>query len=163
MQDKCWATLLSYIPSQQHDGLMLVTTNGTEIAIQTILRVESQFMAIKGRLAGSQDTGRLFFIPFSRIDYFGFQKSVREDEFHELFGALRMPGLEEESAAHVQPEAVAPAQVPAPTNVVPPQPALAAAVAAPTVQETAADGTPARGSPPIRSTVLDRFRSRNGV
>jgi hypothetical protein len=162
MQDKCWATLLSYIPPQQHDGLMLVTTSGTEIAIQTILRVESQFMAIKGRLAGSQDTGRLFFIPFSQIDYFGFQKSVREEEFHEQFGGLRMPGSEEESAAPVPPEAV-PAPVAAPPVVVPPQPAPAAAVPAPTVPETAADSAGQRGAPPIRSTVLDKFRSRNGV
>jgi hypothetical protein len=179
MQDKGWATLLKFIPAERHDGLMLVTRGGTEIAIQSILRVDQQFMALKGRLAGSQDTGRLFFIPFSQLDYLGFQKSVREDEFHELFGSLQMPAPDEVSAAPAAPAAPVPAATvvppltepsttpPTPTVVTPdpvPPPAANGLSALEAVPETIGpNGSTGRSTPPIRSTVLERFRGRNGV
>jgi hypothetical protein len=173
MQDKGWATLLSYIPAERHDGLMLVTRGGTEIAVQTILRVDHQFMALKGRLAGSQDTGRLFFIPFSELDYLGFQKSMREDEFVELFGGLRMPAPDDVSAAPVA--LVPPSSAVPPAAEAPPPPAVVAPAPAPppaanglgdpeTVPETVGPaGATGRSTPAIRSTVLERFRGRNGV
>ncbi len=173
MQDKGWATLLSYIPAERHDGLMLVTRGGTEIAVQSIVRVDHQFMALKGRLAGSQDTGRLFFIPYSELDYLGFQKSMREDEFVELFGGLRMPAPDDVSAAPVAlvpPVTAVPpdAEAPLAPAVVAPAPALPPAANGlgdpETVPETGAPaGATGRGTPPIRSTVLERFRGRNGV
>ena len=97
MQSSVWALLLRQIPAEQHRNLMLVTTGGTEIAIQGILRIDHQFLAIKGRLAGSQDAGRVFFIPYTHIDYLGFQQPVKESEFHEMFGGLNIPAPEARS------------------------------------------------------------------
>ena len=42
-------------------------------------------MVVRGRLAGSSDSGRVFFLPYSQIDYAGFQKPLREEEFDALF------------------------------------------------------------------------------
>jgi hypothetical protein len=180
MQDKAWAALLSHIPAERHDNLMLVTRSATEIAIQSILRIDRQFVALKGRLAGSQDTGRLFFIPFSEIDYLGFAKTVREDEFNDLFGGLNMPAPE--VPTHVaadkpepttspatppdaEPAAAAPALAPSPAvpaapPVLPVPTGLASGLLQTTIPDT---GDAGRGAPPIRSTVLERFRGRNGV
>ena len=109
----------------------LVTVSGTEIAIQGLLRIEQEFVALKGRLSGSQEAGRVFFIPYANIDYFGTLSPVKDSEFNETFGSLVVP-------------ATAAAAAPADLGV------LASAPARP-------EPTP---RPTIRSEVLDRYRSR---
>jgi hypothetical protein len=139
MQSDMWAWLFSRVPADCHNQLMLVTRAGTEIAVQNLLRIEPDFIAIKGRLSGSQDAGRVFFIPFANIDYFGIQRDVREEDFNTMFGL---------GSLTVSGQAAAPA---APAAAPPPAPIVEA------------PGTPsvAQKTPlPLKSEVLERFRSR---
>lgn len=142
MQTAMWGWLFRRVPPEQQNQLMLVTGSGTEIAIQAILRVEPDFIAIKGRLSGSQDAGRVFFIPFTNIDYFGFQRDVKEEEFDAIFGAGNLT-----SSA---PAPALPAEAPAHGG--------ATAVADPAASKSASvsQKTPL----PLKSEVLERFRSR---
>src|SRR5438105_367189 len=91
MRSAVWVALLRHLPPEQHDQIMLVTAAGTEIAIGGILRLEQEFVVIKGRLSGSQDSGRVFIIPFNQIDYLGFQKPLKDTEFHEMFASFVVP------------------------------------------------------------------------
>src|SRR3954467_2670779 len=91
MRSSVWAALLRVIPPEQHNILMVVTGSGTEITVQTILRIDDEFLAFKGRLAGSQDAGRLYFIPLKNLDYFGFNRTVKDEEYAEMFGNLQLP------------------------------------------------------------------------
>jgi hypothetical protein len=141
MQDAAWVKLLRHIPASEHANLLLVTTSGREIAIQTLLRIDPQCLALRGRLAGSTDAGRIFFVPYSHIDYFGFQQALKEAEFHELFADLdSLPPAE---------STVAP---PAPSSA--PEPAEPAAPAS-------ANPTPQRSPQTIKSVVLEKFRARS--
>jgi hypothetical protein len=88
MQSTPWIALLKKIPAEQHNQLTLVTTSGTEIALQIILVLDGECLVFKGRLSGSQDAGRLFYVPFDRIDYVGFTRVVSEDEFKGWYGDL---------------------------------------------------------------------------
>ncbi|HZV03550.1 MAG TPA: hypothetical protein VE999_00535 [Gemmataceae bacterium] len=138
MQDAAWMKLLRHIPASDQSKLMLVTTSGTEITIQCILRIDPECLALRGRLSGSTDAGRVFFVPYSHIDYFGFQQPLKESEFHELFGslaALTADSLPEEMSA---PQAVAPEPAPVKANL-----------------------TPTRGPTVIKSAVLEKFRARS--
>src|SRR5437879_3498064 len=90
MQNSSWAALLSRLPLDQHGKLMVVTSGGTEMAIQRILFPQGDCLIIKGRLSGSQDTGRVFFIPFDHIDYIGFQIAVSEAHIRDWFGEDEM-------------------------------------------------------------------------
>jgi len=137
MRNCAWVALLRHIPPEKHNQFMLVTVNGTEIAIQTLLRIDQEFVALKGRLAGSQDAGRVFFIPYANIDYFGSFNPVKDADFHDTFGSLILP-----EAAAAPP--AAPAAPPA-------DPGLVASVL------SRPDSGP---RPVIRSEVLDRYRSR---
>ena len=145
MQNDMFAWILCRVPVEQYNQLTIVTSSGTEIAVQTLLRVEIDFVAIKGRLAGSQDAGRVFFIPFANIDYFGFQRDVREAEFDEMFGtgSLTVAG----SAAPADADVVAAP----PAAALPPAATEAAPVSASVSQRTPL---------PLKSEVLERFRSR---
>jgi len=157
MRSSVWAAMLRLIPPEQHNILMLVTMSGTEIALQTILRIDDEFLAFKGRLAGSQDAGRLYFIPLSNIDYFGYNRAVKDEEYTEIFGNLQVPPHDVQPTLMVAAPAAAPAPTPAPPPPAPPPepepPAPAAAPAAPVA--------PSRTAPQIKSEVLERFRSRN--
>jgi len=138
MQSSAWAAIIRHIPSEIQNLFMLVTAAGTEIAIASFLRVETEFVVIKGRLSGTQDTGRVFFIPYEGIDYIGYQKEVKDSEFEAHFKGLKIPEAEIEAA----PVALVPV-APAPP-VVPSRPS------------TSGTG--------MRSDVLDRFRARpNGA
>jgi hypothetical protein len=149
MQSAAWVKLFRHVPAEEQGKLMLVTISGTEIAIQCFLRIDPESIAVKGRLAGSQDAGRVFFIPYAHIDYLGYQQPLKESDFHDVFGSLQLPG----AAAVVEPPAAATAAEPA--NA--PEPA-------PETEPPAPDGTSAPGvrNPlAIKSTVLEKFRARS--
>ncbi len=121
MPSAAWARLLRLVPPKDQDNLMLLTSNRTEFAVQAILRLDPDFLIIKGRLAGSQDQGRVFFIPYEQIDHIGFYRAVKDVEFNQMFADLEAP-------------------------VEPSEPAAA---------ETNGSKTP------MKSAVLERFRSRS--
>ncbi len=139
MHDAAWVKLLRHIPVHEHSNLMLVTTTGTEIAIQALLRIDPECLALRGRLAGSTDAGRVFFVPYAHIDYFGFQQPLKETEFHELFGNLELLSAAESPTAPSVSSSVAPNSAePAPTSASLP-----------------------RSPAAIKSMVLEKFRARS--
>jgi hypothetical protein len=141
MHDAAWMKLLRHIPASEQSKLMLVTTGGTEITIQCLLRLDPECLALRGRLAGSTDAGRVFFVPYSHIDYFGFQQPLKEAEFHELFSSLEaLSGELTEEAASTSPTTASNAAAP---SLVPANP------------------TPPRGPAVIKSAVLEKFRARS--
>jgi hypothetical protein len=163
MHANAWATLLRHIPPEQHGKIMVVTGSGVEVAVQNILRIDNEFMAFKGRLAGSQDQGRLFFVTFHNIDYINFKDAVQDDEFHAMFDNLEMPEipangvttfalpgeetpevpLDNNAAEEIQPEAL-PDVEPEPTAATPVSPSN-------------------RAPAPLKSAILERFRSRSNL
>jgi hypothetical protein len=153
MQSSAWIALLRRIPPDQHDTLAIMTTVGIEMNLQAIMRVEEDFIVIRGRLAGTTDTGRVFFVPFSQINYLGFNREVREGQIKALFGegpeaelaqpkgeAVR-PEPEAEPAAREPTPAAAPPLPPEPT---PPEPSRA----------------PGSLKIPRKSGLLERLRAR---
>jgi hypothetical protein len=134
MHSTTWVKLFRHIPAEEQAKLMLVTTGGTEIAIQCFLRIDPECLALRGRLAGSTDGGRVFFVPYSHIDYFGFQQSIKESEFRDLFGGLEMQGA---------------ATAPASRSTAPDEP------------EPPAPTSALRSPLAIKSSVLEKFRSRS--
>jgi hypothetical protein len=149
MHNAAWVILFRHVPAEEQGKLMLVTASGTEIAIQCFLRIDPESVALKGRLAGSQDAGRVFFIPYSHIDYLGYQQPLKESDFHDLFGSLELPG----AATVVEPPAAVPATEPAGE----PEPAPATEPAAPNGKSAPGVRNPLA----IKSTVLEKFRARS--
>jgi hypothetical protein len=155
MQSHVWAALAQQIPVAVVDKFSIVTLSGAEIALQAILRIERDFLIVKGRLSGSQEAGRVFFVPYAQIDYLGSLQPFKETEYEELFGGMIFP-----DAAPVpegKPASVEMAPSPSSLNL----PSPAAAGAAP----GSYGALPTPGSGPrqaIKSAVLERFRARNG-
>jgi hypothetical protein len=88
MQAGSWIALLRRIPASQHDNLMVVTATGTELMVQKIVRLEEEFLIIRGRHSGSTDQGRVMMIPYTQLNYLAFQKALLEKEIQAIFGNL---------------------------------------------------------------------------
>jgi hypothetical protein len=144
MQNSAWIALLRHIPAEQQSRFMLVTASGIEIAIQSFLLIEQGCVAVKGRLAGSQDAGRVFFVPYANIDYFGFQQPVKDTEFTEMFSNMTLG-------------------VDAPVSVEPPSDSQVSAARPDLPAEAPAESSTSGSRPIIRSEVLERFRSRLSI
>jgi hypothetical protein len=149
MQAIAWAVLFRSIPQSLIGALIVRTVSGMEVTIQDLLRVDHEMVILRGRLAGSQDQGRLYFIPYASIDSLGSMNLVRDEEYQEMFGSLELP------------RAAAP-QVLAATQAPPPAKAELAEIPAAEDPALAAANGPA-GRPPVRSEVLERFRARQGT
>ena len=122
MNSAAWISLFKRIPLAQHDKLSLVTTIGIELNIQNLMRLEEEYAVIRGRLAGTTDAGRLYFIPYDQINYLGVLRAVKEAEVEAMFGpgsllpiASATPGQDQNAPALVTPAAAAEPQTPEPT------------------------------------------------
>ncbi len=152
MQADLWKALLRRIPPEQLDNLMVMTAQGTEVNVQALLLMEEDYMVLRGRIAGSNDGGRIFVLPYEHLDYVGFQKPLGDAELQAVFGLAPAP------AAPI-PGPPEPAAESAPPPPAEPQPAAAAKPPAPTpAQGTARPGL--LGRVPTRNEIIERLRQR---
>lgn len=142
MQGPEWIRMFRHIPPAQQDSLVLMTAAGIEIALQTIVRLEESYLVVRGRMAGTTDTGRLFFVPYDQITYVGIQKMVAEAEIQALLGEPGAP--------------VAPAR-PAPAEQSTGEPAAESGLAAP--PDPSRPGS--RPGAPSKEQLLERLRARS--
>jgi hypothetical protein len=148
MQADVWKALLRRVPPEQIDNLMLMTAEGTEINVQALFRMEEDYLVLRGRLAGSNDAGRVFFVPYEHLDHIGFQRPLLDAQVQALFG--------EAPAAPAEPP-------PAPEAAAAPAPEPTPAAAA----EARPEPPPAPAGPlarlPSRSAIIARLRQRTEV
>ncbi|MBL8793607.1 MAG: hypothetical protein JNM56_06870 [Planctomycetia bacterium] len=165
MHPSGWISVVRTIPAEFHTQLTLMTANGFEINLQTVLRLEEQFMVCRGRMMGSTDAGLIFFVPYDQINCIFYNKMLKEDVVQSWFSGPSLHALVGEPLAgtytQVAPEpAPAPAPAPEPAPAPVPAPAAAAPMPAPppgakplqlparTVAPAAAPAAPARPAAP---------------
>jgi hypothetical protein len=166
MQGSGWLSILNKISRQKHDNLAIVTSTGAEIVLREIVRVEDDFIIVRGRMAGSTDGGRVLILPFDQIAYLAFNKMLPEVEIHALFGqgssAVQFKGQAAPVAASTEPAAAAQSAAAAAEGAAPPGAAQAPpspGSAAPAAAAAAAKG-PAKPGHPSKSVLLARLRAR---
>jgi hypothetical protein len=118
MQGASWVALLQRVPADQSDNLLVMTNNGTGVAVKGILRVEKEYMVVRGRLMGTtEEGGGFFFLPYDQINYVGFQKLIKETVIQSMYegepeALAAQPASQEkvDDQAAGQPEETAPAE-----------------------------------------------------
>jgi hypothetical protein len=113
MRQETWIGLLRLVPPELHPTMVAVTTTGIEITIQSIFRIEPEYFVVRGRLAGTTEAGRVFFLPYCQLNYLGIQQELSDARLREFYGeapAAAAEGLEtaEPRAAETVPAAAAP-------------------------------------------------------
>jgi len=162
MQSGAWIALLKRVPLAHHNILTVRTSGGTEVNIQSILRLDAEFAVIRGRLAATTETGRVYFIPYDQIDYIGYLKEVKVEQIRDMFGEpLLGDGVKMEVASSVPENGESSAHGALPQVQEAGTEAEAAGVASDRPESPAGDGTP---KPAERfsgkEAILQRLRAR---
>jgi hypothetical protein len=89
--DEAWIAMFRRIPVQLHEVLALGLTTGAEIVVQKIVKLEPDFMIIRGRLAGTQDAGRVVLIPYGQLTFVAMLRDLKEAEIESIFGKGALP------------------------------------------------------------------------
>ncbi|MBI2806194.1 MAG: hypothetical protein HYX68_14530 [Planctomycetes bacterium] len=84
--NEAWIAMFRRIPGNLHDCLALGMTTGAEIVVQKIVKLEPDFMMIRGRLAGTQDSGRVVLIPYSQLTFVALQTALKDSDVEAIFG-----------------------------------------------------------------------------
>ncbi len=117
MDNRGWIKLIEQIPTELQELLTLTTQGGVEISLQTVARVEEDHLVVRGRLSGTNDTDRIFMIPYDRIDYAGFQRTLAPATIGKIYGEVVPEAASVAAAPPPEPE-----PAPAPVVVEPPPP-----------------------------------------
>ena len=142
MQGSLWINLLRRIPAELHNSLALGLVTGEEVVVQQLIKMDNDFVIVRGRMAGSTAEGRVMVVPYSHMALIALNKQIQEAEVQAIFGQA------------------APSQPSLPTPAPPAPPAVVEANATPLPNAlTPTPGQP-KPPPPSKSMLLARLRER---
>jgi hypothetical protein len=151
MQGASWINLFGRIPANLHDGLALALTTGNEVVVQCLIKLDPDYVILRGRLAGTQDSGRVVILPYSQLVSIAFNRHLTEPEVEAIFGQ------------NAQPLAADPKLSPNGAAAAPPGEATdERKEKAPPVNGKSAAATPAKPVLPSKAELLAKLRSRLG-
>ena len=84
MRNVEWIEMLKLIPEEQQNTLALVLRGGSEIMVEMFHRYEPNFLVVRGRLGGTTDEGRAFFVPYDEMLYYRIERVVKLDDLKAL-------------------------------------------------------------------------------
>jgi hypothetical protein len=90
MLGSSWVPLIRRIPPHLHDCVSFATVNGSEIMAQNILAMEVEFLLLRGRMGGSQDSGRVIILPYDQIVNLAISRRLTEKEIASIFGGSQL-------------------------------------------------------------------------
>ena len=113
-----WITLLRRVPGNLHDSLCLGLTSGAEIVTQRLIKLDSEFMVTRGRLAGTTDPGRIIMIPYAQLTHVSVMRELSEAEMDAIFGQGDAPpaAIPDAASAAAAPELATVNDAPAGVN-----------------------------------------------
>ena len=114
-----WIDLLNRIPANLHDSLAFGLVTGGEVVVQQVIRMENDFVVVRGRMAGSTAEGRVLIVPYSHMTMLAFNKPMPEPEAQELFNKTLAPATRPSRATKVESNVAEPAFVEEPPSAEP--------------------------------------------
>jgi hypothetical protein len=85
MLEAGWLQIVSRIGVENLDNVSLITVTGNELVIQSVFRLEHDFMIVRARTSGTMDTGRCIVLPYAQVDFLAFNKPMSEEAVQKLF------------------------------------------------------------------------------
>jgi hypothetical protein len=124
--NEIWIALFRRIPGDLHDNLSLGLITGADIVTQRIIRLEPEFMIVRGRPSGTTDPHRVIIIPYLQLTYLTITRELSEADMEAIFGlgdtppvATILAASEKSAAASAPPEPATVNEAPVPVNTPP--------------------------------------------
>jgi hypothetical protein len=147
MQGSSWMSLLEKVPAEQLENLLFITNNGTGIAVKGVVRAESEYVVVRGRLLGAaEEGGGFYFIPYDQINFVGFQKQIKDTVILSMFDGKAPPT---KLGSTITPAGADAAEI-----------TLAPAPGPATNPDSDSAGTPKPAAAPGKAALLERLRAR---
>jgi hypothetical protein len=89
--NEAWIAVFRRIPENMHYGLTVGLRSGAEIAIQTILKLEADFIIMRGRLTGTQEGGKILMMPYAEMTVLSITRPMKDTEVEAIFGKGDVP------------------------------------------------------------------------
>jgi hypothetical protein len=86
MRNEEWIEMIRLIPTSQHPQLVVVLQNGGELSVDMIYKCEPNYVVLRGRVAGTTDEGRGFFVPYDQMLYLRLERKMKVEDLAALFG-----------------------------------------------------------------------------
>jgi hypothetical protein len=86
MQLTEWVRLFKNAPPEAQDGMILGIANGSTVAVQDLVRIDPEYVIVKGRLGGTTDAGMIFCLPYDQLTFFVFNKPLTDEQYSQTFG-----------------------------------------------------------------------------
>jgi hypothetical protein len=150
MQSASWIALLRRIPVNLHDGLILSLTTGSEVVVQRFVKLDGDVAILRGRMAGTQDNGRLVILPYGYLIAINFTRRISDAEVETIFGKNTQAfaaGIALSAASSAENETTEAAETDAENDV--------------TVADHANSGSaPAKPAMPSKTILIAKLRAR---
>jgi hypothetical protein len=91
MQNAEWIALFRQLPKDLHSQLILVGQNRNEISIESIFRLEPNFLIVRGRVAGTTECGLLFLVPYDQLSTIYVTRELTEEDVNRMFETIVPP------------------------------------------------------------------------
>jgi hypothetical protein len=85
MLNEEWIEMFRVLPPEIHNQIVVVLQNGSELSIDTFFRFEPKFLVARGRVAGTTDENRAFFVPYNQMLYYRIERIMKLEELEEIF------------------------------------------------------------------------------
>ena len=86
MHDASWIALFRRIPANLHEGLVLTLTTGAELVVQSIVKLDTEVVILRGRVAGTHEGGRVILLPYTQLLAVNFTRRLTQTDVTTIFG-----------------------------------------------------------------------------
>jgi hypothetical protein len=111
--NQTWIAMFQRLPTRLHESLAVTMSSGAEILIQRLIRMEADFLILRGRLAGTQEN-RVMLLPYAQMAVISIVSPLKDAEVEAIFGGggtlseVAMPApVEQETPAEAPQEPAA--------------------------------------------------------
>ena len=84
MKNEQWVSLFQSFPELTHPQLVVQLQTGVEICIDSIVLLTPYMIVIRGRLGGTTDEGRGYFIPYEQLAALRWEKALKLADLQRL-------------------------------------------------------------------------------
>lgn len=84
MEAAAWKQLFESLRPEDQECLVVSVEGGLDVAVQAVAKVEDEVVLLRGRVSGQADVGRIFVIPYDRLNCLYVNRYVQVEET-ELF------------------------------------------------------------------------------
>ena len=91
--NEAWISMFRRIPANLHDTLSLGLSTGAELIVQKIVKLEPDFLILRGRVSGTQDLARVVLIPYSQLTFVSITRLLKDPEVDAIFGKGAPPPI----------------------------------------------------------------------